>query len=154
MTELRVAVVDVFVLRRTAGSWDVLVLRRGSGTRCTGAWEVVHGRIEPGERPEDAAVREVAEECGLRVARLYNVSAHPFYLHTLAAVAVAVAFAAVAEPSAEPRLGPEHDRAEWLPIDQAAARLIWPRSRAALADIASLLAGGDAGPAEDVLRVF
>jgi hypothetical protein len=33
------------------------------------------------------------------------------------------------------------------------ARYAWPRSRAALGDIAWLLRGGDAGDVEDVLRV-
>jgi hypothetical protein len=31
--------------------------------------------------------------------------------------------------------------------------MAWPRCRRALDDIAELLAGGDAGPLEDVLRV-
>ena len=59
MTDLVVGVVDVFVLRHGPGGLSALVLRRAEGTRCTGAWEIVHGRVEPDERPEDAAVREV-----------------------------------------------------------------------------------------------
>lgn len=153
MTQLRIAVVDVFVLRRVAEEWEVLVLRRGVGSRCTGAWEAVHGRIERGERPEEAAIREVEEESGLTVRRLYNVTVHPFYLHSLGTVVMAVAFAAVVDPESAPRLGAEHDHMEWLPLSEAAGRLVWPRSRACLADIASLLRGGDAGPVEDVLRV-
>jgi hypothetical protein len=50
-------------------------------------------------------------------------------------------------------LGPEHQRSEWLDVDGAAARFAWPRERAALAEIVSLLAAGHAGPVEDVLRV-
>jgi hypothetical protein len=37
---------------------------------------------------------------------------------------------------------------------EATARFTWPREREALAHIAILLGGGDAGPAEDVLRVI
>ena len=87
MTELAVGVIDVFVVDPNLG-FRVLVLRRGEGTRCTGAWEVVHGRVEGSERPEDAAVREVGEETGLAVARLYNVICQPFYLHRLSTVHV------------------------------------------------------------------
>jgi hypothetical protein len=84
---------------------------------------------------------------------LYNVAVQPFYLHTTGVVTLAVAFAAVVDSGVKPVLGPEHDLAEWLSLDAARERMSWPRSRAALADIAVLLHGGDAGAVEDVLRV-
>jgi dihydroneopterin triphosphate diphosphatase len=151
--EARVATVDAYLLRRVRDRWETLALHRAAGTRCTGAWEAVHGRIEAGERPEEAALREVREETGLEVERLYNVAVQPFYLHREGIVTLAVAFAAVVRGEADPALGVEHDRAEWLTLDAARARFVWPRSRAALVDIATLLASGDAGPVEDVLRV-
>ena len=152
VTSVRVGVVDVFVLRRRGREWDALVLERASGVRCPGAWETVHGRIEPGERPEDAALREVREETGLTVERLYNVTVQPFYLHQDDVVMVAIVFAAIV-PDAPLALGPEHTRAEWLPIADAERRFAWPRERANVRDAADLLAGGDAGKVEDVLRV-
>lgn len=151
-TAVRAGVVDVFVLRRRAGEWDALVLERAPAVRCAGAWETVHGRIEPDERPEHAAIREVREETGLAVERLYNVTVQPFYLHQERAVMLAVVFAAVV-PDVPLHLGPEHTRAEWLPIAEAARRFAWPRERANVADVAMLLSGGDAGKLEDVLRV-
>jgi 8-oxo-dGTP pyrophosphatase MutT (NUDIX family) len=153
MIQARVATVDVLLLRRAPSGWETLTLQRAEGTRCTGAWEVVHGRIEPGERPEDAAVREVREETGLAVERLYNVTVQPFYLHMLNLVSLAVVFAAFVQDGPI-TLGPEHARAEWLPVEAASARLTWPRTRAVLSDAVALLANGDAGPVEDVLRVL
>jgi 8-oxo-dGTP pyrophosphatase MutT (NUDIX family) len=153
MTNLSVGVVDVFVCRHTSDGLTVLVLRRGVGTRCTGAWEVVHGRVEPDERPEDAAVREVREETGLEVERLYNLTCQPFYLHRLSTVQIAVVFVAFVSAGAEVRLSPEHDIDEWLTPDEAMARLSWPRSVSALRDVVQILHTGDAGPVEDVLRV-
>ena len=41
--------------------------RRGEGAREAGRWSFPAGFVERGERVEDAAVREVAEEVGLRV---------------------------------------------------------------------------------------
>jgi 8-oxo-dGTP diphosphatase len=41
--------------------------RRGPGTREAGKWSFPAGFVERGERVEDAAVREVAEEVGLAV---------------------------------------------------------------------------------------
>jgi len=153
MTDLIVGVVDVFVFRHGPRGLSTLVLRRAAGTRCTGAWEIVHGRVEPGERPEDAAVREVREETGMAVDRLYNLTCQPFYLHRLSTVQVAVVFVAfVAGESIT--LGAEHDVAEWVSPDEAMGRLSWPRSVSALRDAVRVLHTGNAGPVEDVLRVF
>lgn len=154
MTDLRVGVVDVYVLRPYRDERLVLTLQRSADTRCPASWETVHGRIEPGERPEEAAVREVREETGLTVDRLYNVTCQMFYLHTIGAIEVAVVFAAFVREPAEVTLGSEHSRHEWLSPANAAMRFMWPREREALSHIAILLGGGDAGPAEDVLRVF
>jgi dATP pyrophosphohydrolase len=151
-TSLRVGAVDVFVLRRRAQEWEALVLERGGGVRCPGALETVHGHIEPNELPEDAAIREVREETGLTVDRLYNVTVQPFYLHQKHEVMLAVVFAAVVSDGPL-RLGAEHARATWYPIGEAERRFAWPRERANIRDVAVLLAGGDAGKVEDVLRV-
>ncbi|HEX6942123.1 MAG TPA: NUDIX domain-containing protein [Gemmatimonadaceae bacterium] len=153
MTNLVVGVVDVFVFRHVRDGLRVLALRRAADTRCTGAWEIVHGRVEPGERPEAAAVREVREETGLAAERLYNLTCQPFYLHRQATVQVSVVFVAFVA-SEEVHLGSEHDLAEWLTPDEAMARLSWPRSISALRDAVQVLHTGDAGPVEDVLRVF
>ena len=154
MTDLRVGVVDVYVIRPYREEWLVLALQRGTHTRCPGSWEAVHGRIEPGERPEEAAVREIREEAGLSIDRLYSITCQPFYLHRAGVVQVAVVFAAFVREDSAVRLGDEHQEFEWLTIRDAAARFTWPREREALQHIGLLLGGGDAGPAEDVLRVY
>jgi len=146
--------VDVYVVRPYRDEWRVLVLRRGPDTRCPGSWETVHGRLEAGERPEEAAVREVREETGLAVDRLYNVTVQPFYLHSFGTVQLAVVFCAFVREPAEVTLGAEHEAHVWLPVPEAAARFQWPREREALSHVVQLLGGGDAGPVEDVLRVL
>jgi len=95
----------------------------------------------------------VSSETGLPVERLYNLICQPFYLHRLSTVQVAVVFVAFV-PAGEVQLGPEHDQAEWLAPDEAIARLSWPRSISALRDAVQVLHTGDAGPVEDVLRVY
>ena len=96
MTRVNVGTIDVYLIAPDPDptGWGVLTLQRAHSTRCPTAWETVHGRIEPGESPEQAAVREVREETGLEILRLYNVIVQPFYLHTLATVELAVVFAA------------------------------------------------------------
>jgi len=154
MAQLSIGTIDVYVIRPLPAEWRVLVMRRALDTRCPTAWETVHGRIEEGEEPEDAALRELREETGLTAMRLYNVTVQPFYLHATHTVQMAVVFAAfIAEPAVV-KTGPEHMKAEWLNVGAALERFAWPREREALREIVHLLHSGDAGAVEDVLRVF
>jgi 8-oxo-dGTP pyrophosphatase MutT (NUDIX family) len=153
VSQLEIGTIDVYVIRPLRDGWRVLVLQRALDTRCPTAWESVHGHIEHGEEPEDAAVREVREETGLDVARLYSVTVQPFYLHRSHTVQLAVVFAAFVSEPAAITLGAEHQRSDWLSVEEALNRFQWPREREALREIAHLLRTGDAGPVEDVLRV-
>jgi len=153
MAQVQIGTVDVFVIRPLPSGWRVLALQRRLGTRCPGAWEPVHGHIDPGEEPEDAALREVSEETGLVAERLYNVRVQPFYLHKTHVVQLAIVFAAfVAEPGSV-TIGDEHQGAEWLTVDEALTRFAFPGERASLRELVELLASGDAGPVDDVMRV-
>lgn len=153
MTTIRVAFVDVYVLRQGPTGLETLTLRRSSAGRCPGSWEVVHGSIEPGETPPAAALRELAEETALRPVRVYNLSrTEAFYRHATDEIGMIPVFAAFVDDGPV-RLSSEHEAAEWLSIPAAQGRLAWPRERRALDDIQVLLAKGDAGLLEDVLRV-
>ncbi len=154
MTETRVLMVDVYVLRPGADGFEVLVLRRAAGGRSPGTWESVHGHIDGAETPVAAALRELHEETGLRPERLYNLSrVETFYLHRSDVVSLIPAFCAIVQPGAAVRLSGEHDRGEWASAEEAGRRFQWPRERRALQDALELLGTGDAGGAEDVLRV-
>jgi type II secretory ATPase GspE/PulE/Tfp pilus assembly ATPase PilB-like protein/8-oxo-dGTP pyrophosphatase MutT (NUDIX family) len=154
MTKVEVGTVDVFVIRPLPDGWRVLALQRNLDTRCPASWETVHGHIEPGEEPEDAAVREVHEEAGLAVDTLYNVRVQPFYLHRLHTLQLAIVFAAFVSEPAEVTTGREHQRFEWLSVEAALGRFNFPAERESLRVVVELLGSGDAGPIDDVMRVF
>lgn len=155
MIPVRMNIVDLVVARFTPVGLEVLLLRRAAGVRCTGAWEIVHGRIEAGERPEVAARREAAEETALPIATLYNITLGGFYLHRQGEVALTVVFCAlVARHAPPPVLGEEHDAYRWLPIEAAMHQCAWPREAEAMRHVQHLLRNGrDGGAVEDVLRV-
>ena len=46
----------------------VLVSQRPQGKSLAGLWEFPGGKVEPGERPEDALIRELREELAIEVA--------------------------------------------------------------------------------------
>lgn len=156
-TRIDVGVVDVVVLAPAPAGrrdrWRVLTMRRASGVRCTGAWEVVHGSIEPGERPAEAARREVREETGLDVLRLYSITVNPFYLHQNDCVQMAIVFAAVVGATPKVTMGAEHNAFMWRTPSAAIKALAWPREHEAVRHAVQLLRHGDAGNVEDVLLV-
>jgi type II secretory ATPase GspE/PulE/Tfp pilus assembly ATPase PilB-like protein/8-oxo-dGTP pyrophosphatase MutT (NUDIX family) len=154
MTQIVPGVVEVYVIRHNAGDWRVLVLQRAADATRPGSWEIVYGKIDSGERPEHAAVRELREETGLELSALYNVTVSSFFLHATQTIQMAIVFAAFVASDSEVILGDEHQRFEWLSLDEACDRFTWPRTAQSLRDARRLLAGGDAGPVEDALRVI
>ncbi len=49
------------------GDGRVLVSQRPEGRSLAGLWEFPGGKVEAGERPEDALIRELSEELGIVV---------------------------------------------------------------------------------------
>jgi len=58
----------------------VLLTRRAEGQHLAGMWEFPGGKLEEGESPEAAVVRECREECGIEVevADILDVTHHRY----------------------------------------------------------------------------
>jgi 8-oxo-dGTP pyrophosphatase MutT (NUDIX family)/energy-coupling factor transporter ATP-binding protein EcfA2 len=153
-TKIVAGVVEVYVIQHNGGDWRVLVLHRAPTATRPGSWELVYGKIDAGERPEKAAVRELGEETGLEVKALYDVTVNSFYLHASQTIQMSIVFAAFVPDDSEVTISEEHQRFEWLTVEEACDRFTWPRAARGLRDVQHLLARGNAGPVEDALRVI
>jgi len=153
MTKITPGVIELFVIRHNGGDWRVLTLQRAADGKRPGSWETVYGKIDAREKPEKAAVRELREETGLEPESLYNVTVSSFYLHATNTIQMCITFAAFVSEGADVTLSEEHQKFEWLSIDDACERFTWPREAHALRDARYLLARGNAGPVDDVLRI-
>ena len=64
--EQRIVLVSAVALVDADGR--VLLAQRPAGKRMAGLWEFPGGKVDPGETPETALIRELAEELGIDVA--------------------------------------------------------------------------------------
>lgn len=131
----REAEVAIFLARR--GRSEILVVRRCA--KLGGYWHTIAGGIEPGESPEAAARRELAEETGLHVERLGEpfVNRYPLdqeppesrarFAPGLTEVPVHAYLVDVPDVW-EPQLDREHDEHRWYPAADAADAFRWPET--------------------------
>lgn len=104
----RRSVVGAAILRGGA----VLAARRTTPPEVAGRWEFPGGKVEPGEEPAAALVREIAEELGCVVAVTGWLGA-AVPIGERYTLRVALAQLVRGEPTPV-----EHDRVRWLTVDQ------------------------------------
>ena len=93
----------------------VLAARRPEQDGAPGGWEFPGGKVEPGERPEAAAVREVAEELGCVVEVTGWLDGEVPIGDPEAGLVLRVARARLVEGDPVPH---EHDAVRWLRPEQ------------------------------------
>lgn len=115
--------ISVSAVRWNAGRAEVLLLQRTPERG--GFWQTVTGRIEPGERADQAARRELREETGLSLDVFPLEYAHSFALGEAVPPQVVheTAFFARWPDGSAVWPGEEHQAHAWVALDEALARL-------------------------------
>jgi 8-oxo-dGTP diphosphatase len=143
---LVVAAVSVFVIRGD----KLLALKRSLRKKAApGAWDVVSGRVEAGEHPYDAAVRECREESGLEVTPDRSPVA-AYAAQRRDKPMLVVGYRAVSA-AGDVVISHEHDDHAWMTIDEFARACPFPllvdtarqaMARGAVESAGSAAAGG------------
>lgn len=109
---------------------ELLVMKRASGF-AGGGWFLPGGHVEPGERPEEAAVRELREETGIGLdPALLSLATVMTYAHGTE-TAYCLVYNAAAPAEAQAVLNDEHVAAKWMDPEAYIARFLDPGMLAA-----------------------
>ncbi|GAC1338361.1 MAG: hypothetical protein NVSMB29_04060 [Candidatus Dormibacteria bacterium] len=128
------------VVRRTGAGWEVCLIRLGQ------AWSLPKGWVEPGESPEQAALREVAEETGLPAASMLLRGTLPpsdYAYRRNGRLVFKHVHHFLIETSGDAPLRPqtdELDEAAWFGLESAATKASYRDVRAALLEAQRVLA--------------
>jgi 8-oxo-dGTP diphosphatase len=96
----------------------LLAARRTTPSSAAGLWELPGGKVEPGEDPADAVVREIGEELGCEV-RVTGMLEGESAIRAGYVLRVALAELVSGEPVPQ-----EHDAVWWLAADEL-DRVTW-----------------------------
>jgi 8-oxo-dGTP pyrophosphatase MutT (NUDIX family) len=117
-----------------------LLLRYGAGH-----WDFPKGNIEPGETPEQAALRELKEETGIEKVRLvagFSRAMKYFYRREGQTIFKLVIFLLARSANRKVTLSWEHTDYAWLALPDALERLTYENARELLREAHEFMRSG------------
>jgi 8-oxo-dGTP pyrophosphatase MutT (NUDIX family) len=143
VSQLRPALVDVWIFRVVDGLAQILLLHRAPGRVLSGLWQGVSGATEHDETIVAAALRETREETGIAgdsVEAFYHLDfVAQFLWQPIDSIMSSVYFALRVSPATEPVLSDEHDAYRWVASEDALDMVVWPAYAEAIRRVAGCL---------------
>lgn len=134
MIEIAAKFIECFIYQRSEHP-RFLTLLRADGHLYPNTWQNVQGKIESGELAWQAGVREILEETGLTVSRLWNVDyVYRYFYPKTNQILIYPAFLAEVDHD-DVTLSEEHTAAEWVSLPELRNRLLWRNQQNAIDQI-------------------
>ena len=118
---------------------EVLLIRRGRPPRL-GEWSLPGGRIEPGERAVDAAVRELSEETGVEAEIVGLIDVIDGLFPDAGAHYILIDYAA-RWLRGESVAGDDASDARFMPVEEALRLVSWGETRRIIRAARDMMAG-------------
>jgi dATP pyrophosphohydrolase len=112
---------------------EFLLLKRAEDEFYPGLWQMVTGKINPGEKAFETALREIKEETGLKPLQLWIApTINSFYEPKDEYICLLPVFAAKVDEGSRIKISDEHTEFKWLAKEKAKQLLAWPGQREAV----------------------
>lgn len=132
---IRPECISAYVIRKTEEGLRYLLLRRCS-PYLKDTWQMVSGKIEPGETAKETALREIIEETGIKPKELHSADiVETFYMPSKDRVMFVPVFFTVIESNQVSLSPDEHDAYEWLSFEEAKKKLLFLEQKRAISAI-------------------
>jgi dATP pyrophosphohydrolase len=143
MASVTVRVVDCYVYLKTDNDLNFLLLKRNKNKIYEHLWQGVAGKIEEGETPPEAAIRELKEETGLDPVNMF-VADHVsrFYEVHGDRVNIVPVFG-IEAGSTEVTLSDEHIDFKWVNIKDALNTLVWNGQKEGIQTVYDMVKNND-----------
>lgn len=136
-------VVGAVIVNSLVRPTRVLAARRRRVPLADGPWEFPGGKVEAGETPREALVREVREELGIELVVAGEIDEPRCGWVISDALRLRLFLAETADP---PQPGPDHDEVAWLEVDRLDDVPWMPVDREALVAVVAAIDGLSSGP--------
>jgi dihydroneopterin triphosphate diphosphatase len=128
LAKIQSQIIEVCVFRVVDGKAQYLLLQRSPAEKLyPNIWQIVTGTISQDESALDAALREMDEETGLLIRRMWTLPIVDSYFDLSEdTIQIVPAFAVEVDTDMEIRLSQEHQAYEWMNYHNACERIVWP----------------------------
>ncbi len=144
MINLDASVIEVHLFRRNNDKIQYLILQRSSQEVYPNIWQTVTGTIEKDEEAWKAALREVKEETGLNIKRLWIVPIiNAYYSKKYNRITHIPVFAAEVGMEDTVKISAEHQNYKWVEFDEAIRSFSWQGQRNAIGIVNQYFSNSD-----------